>query len=446
MSFDPATEVADVAIAGAGGAGLLAGIAAARAGAKTVLYERMKTAAKKVSISGGGRCNFTNTLDPRSFVRLFGDKNSKFLGHALRAFGNSDVIALLQKYGVEGNLEKNYRLYTKSGRGGDVVDALVKEFQEAGGVMRTLTRIQSLARADGEFRLALAVGEKGERSEEGRAKTLIVCTGGLSYPVTGSTGDGYHWARGVGHSVTPLRPALVGMTCAETWTKALSGLSWDNAQVSLYPFEASLIPQGKPVGIEKAEILFTHFGVSGPAILDISNVFVNNGLTKGLLCIDFFPDIPREQLEQTLQQKFKEHPNRTPARALDGMLPNRLLETIESHLGAEGIVPVTRLPKAARIKLLDSFKRLTLTATGTRGMEYGEVTAGGIEWDKIEPTTLESKLVPGLFFAGEILDLTGRCGGFNLQAAFSTGYLAGAAAAKASGATTSTGAEPSANP
>lgn len=431
MSFDPGTEVADVAIAGAGGAGLLAGIAAAKAGAKVVIYERMKTAAKKVAISGGGRCNFTNTLDPRSFVRLFGDKNSKFLGHALRAFSNSEAIEMLKKYGVEGQVEKNYRLYTKSGRGGDVVDALVREFQSAGGVLRLLTRIQSLAREGNEFRMALAVGEKGERSEEGRAKTLVVCTGGLSYPVTGSTGDGYHWARGLGHSVTPLRPALVGMTCAETWTKSLSGLSWDDAQVSLYPFEASLIPQGKPVGIERAEILFTHFGVSGPAILDISNVFVNNGLTKGLLCIDLFPEIPRQQLEEKLQAKFKEFPNRTPARALDGMLPNRLLETIETHLGAEGIVPVTRLPKAARIKLLDSFKRLTLTATGTRGMEYGEVTAGGIEWDKIEPTTLESKLVPGLYFAGEILDLTGRCGGFNLQAAFSTGFLAGSTAARA---------------
>lgn len=432
MSATVNDTIIDVAILGGGGAGLLAGIAAAKAGAKTVLFERMKTPAKKVAISGGGRCNFTNTLDARNFVRLFGDRNSKFLGHALRAFGNSEVIELLKKYGVEGQLEKNYRLYTKSGRGADVVEALVKEFQASGGTVRTLTRVQSIAHENGIFRLALACGEKGETSDEARAKAIVVCTGGLSYPVTGSTGDGYHWARAFGHTVTSLRPALVGMTCAETWTKTLSGLSWDDAQVSLFPHQGPVVPQGKPLGQERAEILFTHFGVSGPAILDISNVFVNNGLTRGWLCIDFFPDVPREKLEETLQQKFKEHPNRTPARALEGLLPNRLLETIETHLGAEGIVPVTRLPKASRQKLLDSFKRLTLSATGTRGMEYGEVTAGGIEWDQIEPTTLESKRVPRLYFAGEILDLTGRCGGFNLQAAFSTGYLAGSTAAKAS--------------
>jgi predicted Rossmann fold flavoprotein len=427
MAIDVRMDL-DVAVIGAGGAGLLAGIASARAGAKTVLFEKMKTPAKKVAISGGGRCNFTNTLDPRRFVQLFGDKHSKNLGHALRAFDNREVIALLKNYGVEGQVEKNYRLYTTSGRGGDVVDALAKEFESAGGKLLTSARVTNIARNDDStFTIDALVADAPLKR---RVKSVIVCTGGLSYPVTGSTGDGYDWARGFGHGVTPLRPALVGMTVAEIWTKTLSGLSWDDCEVSLFnkPTGAKE-PQGKPVGVERAEILFTHFGISGPAILDISNVFVNNGLTSGWLQLDFFPEIPREKLDEQFLQRFKEFPGRTVARALDGMLPNRLLEFFESNLGADGSQNVTRLPKTARIAMLDQFKRLRLTATGTRGMEYGEVTAGGIEWDAIDPKTLESRKAPGLFFAGEILDLTGRCGGFNLQAAFSTGYLAGTQAA-----------------
>jgi predicted Rossmann fold flavoprotein len=439
MSEPPVSSsqnVADVAVIGAGGAGLLAGIAAASAGARTLLYERNKAPAKKVSISGGGRCNYTNTLDPRSFVKLFGDKNSAQLGHALRAFSNQQVIDLLKNHGVEGQVERNYRLYTKSGRGGDVVEALVKEFQSHGGTLLLNSRILSFTRLpDGLFELVL---HRTGHEEVRRAKTVVIATGGLSYPVTGSTGDGYDWARTAGHTVTRLRAALVGLTVEEAWTKTLQGLAWEDAQISLYPFPPGgnrASPQGKPLGSERAEFLFTHFGISGPAILDISNVFVNHGLTRGLLLLDFFPDQKREELEALLQERFRQFPNRVATRALDGLLPNRLMEFFEAQLGADGAVSACRFPKTARAKLLDLFKRLPLTVTGTRDMCYGEVTAGGVEWDEIDPRTMESRRMPGLFFAGEVLDVAGRCGGFNLQAAFSTGYLAGReAACKASGA------------
>jgi predicted Rossmann fold flavoprotein len=424
----------DVAIIGAGGAGLLAGLAAARAGARTVVYERMKTAARKVAISGGGRCNFSNTLDPRQFVRLFGDKNASHLGHSLRAFSRDELVEILARYGVEGQLEKNYRLYTKSGRGGDVVNALVSEMQKSGGKLITLARITTVVPPavpavpgnDDKEQLFRIEGKFAEVDEVHYARTVIVCTGGLSYPATGSSGDGYAWARNLGHKVTSLRAALVGLTLAEDWYKNLQGLAWPDAEATLWP-----IPQsGKALCRERAEILFTHFGISGPAILDVSNTYVASGLKRALLLLDFFPDTPREELDAKLLARFKEFPNRTAGRALEGMMPNRLLEHVERMLGSDAQTCVCRLPKTARLKLLDMLKSTRLTVTGTRGIEYGEVTAGGIEWEGIDPLTLESRLQPGLFFAGEILDLTGRCGGFNLQAAFSTGYLAGENAAK----------------
>jgi predicted Rossmann fold flavoprotein len=423
------SSIADVAVIGAGGAGLLAGIAAARNGARTVLYERMKTPARKVAISGGGRCNFSNTLDARKFVRLFGDRNAAKLGNSLRALSNEDVIKLLGAYGVEGQVERNYRLYTKSGRGMDVVKALVSEFEKSGGKLVPQARILTIGREEAANAFTLE-GKFGDFDEVHRARTVVICTGGLSYPVTGSTGDGYAWARSFGHTVTELRAALVGLTIEEKWTRELQGLAWPDAQVSLLELDAAGKPTGKALCTEHAEILFTHFGMSGPAIIDVSNTFVASKLKRARLTIDYFPALQRDELDRQLLERFKQYPNRTAARALDGMLPNRLLEHLEKQLGPDAQTLVTRLPKTARQKLLESLKHTQVTVVGTRGIEFGEVTAGGIEWDQIDPATLESKLAPGLFFAGEVLDLAGRCGGFNLQAAFSTGFLAGQSAAR----------------
>lgn len=425
--LNPALELCDAAVIGGGAAVLLAGIAAARAGARTVLYERMKTAARKVAISGGGRCNFGNTLNPREFVRLFGDKNSSMLGHALRAFSKDDLIRLLGSYGIEGQVERDYRLYTKSGRGADVVNALAAEFKKAGGLLLTEARILELKRSETAPGFILEGSVRGA-AERHRARSVVVCTGGMSYPATGSSGDGYAWCRAFGHSVTELRPALVGLTVAEEWPRTLQGLAWPDARVELWEAEPAGARRA-PLATEHAEILFTHFGVSGPAILDISNAFVGAKLRQAVLRIDFFPALKREALEKKLQERFKQFPNRSVARAMEAMMPARLLEFLERLLGPEGSVPVCRLPKAARLKLLDLLKSARLTVTGTRGIEFGEVTAGGIGWEQVSPESMQSRLVPGLFFAGEILDLAGRCGGFNLQAAFSTGYLAGQSAA-----------------
>jgi len=421
----------EVAVLGAGGAGLLASIAAAWAGARTVVYERNAKPARKVAISGGGRCNFSNTLDPRGFVKLFGDEHAKLLGHALRAFSNQDLIKMLSARGVEGEIERHYRLYTKSGRGQDVVDALVAELHAAGGELISGAHVTGLERdaASGLFRLSMAQG-----TPPVLARTAVVCTGGLSYPATGSTGAGYTWAREMGHGVTDLNPALVGLLIAEPWTRKLAGLAWDDATVELWPLPSTA--PGAPaekrtskISSERAEILFTHFGISGPAVIDTSNAFVRSGLKSARLTIDFFPDKSTEQLDAELLRRFKQQPGSTPAVALKGLLPARLLEHFVSELFRDAQTYVSKLPKAGRTQLLEAFKGTALTVAGTRGMEFGEVTAGGLAWTDLDPTTLESRRVPGLFFAGEILDLTGRCGGFNLQAAFSTGYLAGAQAA-----------------
>ena len=473
---EASAELADVAVVGAGGAGLLAGIAAARTGARTVLYERMAKPAKKVAISGGGRCNFSNNLPPRQFVRLFGDPNAAFLGHALRAFSKEDLFALLAKYGIEGQVEKEYRLYTKSGRGSDVVKALVEEFRKAGGILVTGAPIRSVVQSVAGAGYDLANEEAGGAAAPPgalvcQARTVVICTGGLSYPATGSTGDGYAWARAFGHGVTPLRPALVGLQLEEEWPRALSGLAWEDAEAALFraeggtrnadaksagaaagigadpvtlptpPFEegentcahfslATKARLERPLAVERAEILFTHFGISGPAILDLSNAYVRAGLERARLRLDFFPDVSREELDQRLCARLKQQPTRRVSGALSGLLPARLLEHLERTLGASGAVPASRLPKAARLQLLTQVKGLELTVVGTRGMEFGEVTAGGVEWEGLDPATLESHFAAGLFFAGEILDLAGRCGGFNLQAAFSTGYLAGREAAR----------------
>ncbi|MFH0939954.1 MAG: aminoacetone oxidase family FAD-binding enzyme [Planctomycetota bacterium] len=441
------SDIVDVAVIGAGAAGLLAGLAAARgiaalrrgapnsAAARVLVYERMATPGRKVAISGGGRCNFTNTFNPRDFVRRFGDKHAAYLGHALRAFSNHDLIALLALHGVDSQLERDNYLYTKSGRGSDVVNALQAELQKAGGRLQTNVRIQEITRQT-EPPLYLLKGVFNHITEEHRAHTVIICTGGLSYPATGSTGDGYAWARAFGHTVTSLRAALVGLTVEEDWPRELQGLACSNAEVALFPplpLENNMTKASKtkPLCVERADILFTHFGISGPAILNLSNAFVASNLNRARLVIDFLPTLSHEELDRQLLARFKQHPHRGIARALAGLLPERLLEyfEFEKSSGAEAQMAVCRLPKITRDKWLTQLKATTLTVTGTRDIEHGEVTAGGVAWNQINPATLESKLCPSLFFAGEILDIAGRCGGFNLQAAFSTGYLAGQSAA-----------------
>jgi predicted Rossmann fold flavoprotein len=418
-----------VAVIGAGGAGLLAGLAAARHGARTILYERMPTPGKKVAISGGGRCNFTNILPPREFVREFGDPHVKYLGHALRVFSQQDVIELLGRHGVQGQVERHYRLYTASGRGRDVVDVLAEEYRAAGGELLLNARVTNLAPLEGPGFALTIVRDGTEITHQARA--VVVCTGGLSYPQTGSTGDGYDWARATRHRITELKPALTGLLLDGDWPQGISGTSWPDAEATLWACD----PSGrklakKPLCRERKEILFTHFGISGPAILDVSNFYVHANLDRALLELDFHPERTRESLDADVTEALKAQPRRKLAHALEAFLPKRLLAHLETRAGLPPETPAGRCTKSVRLWYVEQMKALRLQVSGTRGMAYGEVTAGGLAWEDLNPATLESLHQPGLFFAGEMLDLAGRCGGFNLQAAFSTGYLAGREAAR----------------
>ncbi|MCX7806425.1 MAG: NAD(P)/FAD-dependent oxidoreductase [Planctomycetota bacterium] len=527
----------DVAVIGAGAAGLLAGIAAARAGARVSVYERNARPGRKIAISGGGRCNFSNTLPPREFVRRFGDPNARRLGRALSELPPGEIAAMLARRGVEAAVERGWRLYARSGRGEDVVEALLAEFRDSGARLVPGVRVSAVEydTAAGIFTLAAAGCSKapaaaggagsgkfpadadgpspdGARASDPRAEVppesrrsgqagaagggpvrparcVVICTGGISYPETGSTGDGYEWARRFGHRVSDLKAGLVGLKTAETWPMELQGLSWPDAEATLTPLPPALEaddgsgsagresrgrqsapggsaapepagrepaaggwaadpsgianplqtgptpPGGRRAGrgargaVERGEILFAHFGVSGPAILDLSNAFAAMGCTTAALTLDFFPDTRRDRLDSILLERFAETPGRLLPSALEGLLPRRLAEKAAELCGAAAREPVCRLAREKRMALLDFLKGARLTVTGTRGIERSEITCGGVSWDDLDPSTLESRIRPGLFFAGEILDIAGRCGGFNMQAAFSTGWLAGRSAA-----------------
>jgi len=423
----------DVAVIGGGAAGLLAGIAAARAGARTVVFERNAEPGRKVAIAGGGRCNFTNTCAPREFIRAFGDPNAVMLGHALRAFPNQHLIELLERRGVRSVLEQGYRLYTATGRGRDVADALTAELADAGArLSRSSTITYIRATVGSALPLFLLSGTFAGREGQQPARTVIVCTGGLSYPQTGSTGDGLAWARALGHATTDTQPGLVGLTVGEEWPKTLRGVSCADVRVTL---RQAAQRSGKALAEERADLLFTHTGLSGPAVIDLSLVFVRRQLGRARLELDFFPGQSTAALDRQLTEAFRAHPRRGIATAIDG-LPGRLREALVALLGEDGRHKAGQFPREARRRLVELLKSTPLTVIGTREIEHGEVTVGGVAWEGIDPATLGSRRVPGLFFAGEVLDLAGRCGGFNLQAAFSTGYLAGRSAARRCGGAT----------
>ncbi len=468
-------EIDDIAVIGAGAAGLLAGIAAARTGARVSVYERNSKPGRKIAISGGGRCNFSNTLPPREFVRRFGDPNAKRLGRALSEFTSEAIVGMLARRGVRAAVEHGWRLYAASEHGEDVVEALLAELRDAGARLVTSAKVSAVDwdRLAGVFTIVAGGAPNTAPHEESetrnvnarpatdrsggksirRALCVVICTGGLSYPETGSTGDGYEWAKRFGHRVSDLKAGLVGLKTAETWPADLQGLSWPDATAILTPSrpQAEGIEGGKSaegrasvegsgreprsargagVAIERGEIIFTHFGISGPAVLDLSNAFAAMGNSSALLSLDFFPNICRENLDALLLRRFSDTPGRLLASAIEGMMPRRMAEKAAELSGAGDGSPVCRLPRERRMALLDFLKGARLTVTGTRGIERGEVTCGGISWDDLDASTLESRIRPGLFFAGEILDVSGRCGGFNMQAAFSTGWLAGKSAAE----------------
>lgn len=404
------TSACRVVVVGAGPAGMMAAATAAASGLAVTLLEKNTMAGKKLLITGKGRCNVTTSCEKDRFFEQI-PRNPKFLYAAYAAFDNRDTMALFERLGVPLKVERGERVFPQSDRSADVRDALVRHCKEQ-GVTFLHGRAVSLLAEDGAI-----VGVKTQGAPF-PCEAVVLATGGLSYPATGSTGDGYRMAQELGHTIVPPRPSLVPIVTWESWTEQAMGLSLRNVSLSLWREG-----EKRPLYRGQGELLFTHFGLSGPLVLTAS-AFVREG-ENYRIAIDCKPALSHEQLDARLVRDFSEIPNKDFSHALDKLLPRKLIPIVVALSGISPQCKVHSISREQRRQLVDLVKALPLTVKGLRPMEEAIVTAGGVSTKEVDPKTMQSKLVKGLFFSGELLDLDAMTGGFNLQIAFSTGYLAG---------------------
>ena len=412
--------MANVLVIGGGAAGLLAGIAAAQSGAKTVILEKMRRPGKKILITGKGRCNITNNCDLQEIIKNI-PGNGRFLNSALRRFTNQDIVQLLEDNGLPTKVERGGRVFPVSDKAADVVDTLVKIYKNYGGRLLTDCKVKSITAEFGKITgAATADGQKFA------ADAVILAAGGSSYPGTGSDGSGVELAKALGHTIVPLAPSLVPLESDSPYIAGLQGLSLRNIEGTVYA-------DGKKIGSEFGEMLFTHFGVSGPIILSLSKC-VAEAFAKGAqeveLAIDLKPALDKDKLDARLQRDFTQYSRKQMPNGMKDLLPQRLIAPVLDQAFIDEEKFVNQLSRAERRRLVDVLKAFTVPITGTRPIAEAIVTAGGVSLKEIDPKTMESKLIKGLFFAGEVMDIDGYTGGYNLQAAFSTGYAAGTFAAQ----------------
>ncbi|NLW17048.1 MAG: NAD(P)/FAD-dependent oxidoreductase [Firmicutes bacterium] len=406
-----------VAVVGAGPAGMLAARQAALGGAKVILLEKNNRLGKKLVITGKGRCNVTNDADTNTLVKNM-PGNGRFLYSAFTAFGSRDLQRFLEEHGVPLKVERGNRVFPRSDRSFDVVDGLRLALKRNNVEVRLQARVNRLLSEAGRV-IGLVVNERPLYCD-----AVILCTGGASYPATGSTGDGYRLAEEVGHTIVPPRPALVPLEVVEEWPKTLPGLALKIVELTIRQGERILAQ-------EFGEMLFTHYGVSGPIVLTVSRWVTHRRGNQPLVgSINLKPALTEEQLDRRLQRDLLKHQRKLVRNALDDLLPKRLIPVVISLAGLAPDKPVHQVTRAERRALLDCLTDLRFTIKGPRPLSEAIVTAGGVSTKEIDPKTMQSKLVSGLYFAGEIIDVDGYTGGFNLQAAFSTGYLAGEKAAQ----------------
>ena len=412
--------MANVLVIGGGAAGLLAGIAAAQSGARTVILEKMHRPGKKILITGKGRCNITNNCDLQEIIKNI-PGNGRFLNSALRRFTNQDIVQLLEDNGLPTKVERGGRVFPVSDKAVDVVDTLVKIYKNYGGRLLTDCKVKSITAEFG--KITGAVTADGQKFT---ADTVILAAGGSSYPGTGSDGSGVKLAKALGHTIVPLAPSLVPLESDSPYIAGLQGLSLRNIEGTVYA-------DGKKIGSEFGEMLFTHFGVSGPIILSLSKC-VAEAFAKGAqdveLAIDLKPALDKDKLDARLQRDFTQYSRKQMPNGMKDLLPQRLIAPVLDQAFIDEEKFVNQLSRAERRRLVDVLKAFTVPITGTRPIAEAIVTAGGVSLKEIDPKTMESKLIKGLFFAGEVMDIDGYTGGYNLQAAFSTGYAAGTFAAQ----------------
>ena len=409
--------MSNVIIVGGGAAGMMAAIFAARNGQNVTLLEKNEKLGKKIFITGKGRCNITNASEIEDLFSAV-ISNPKFLYSGFYSFTNDQVIHFFEELGVATKIERGNRVFPVSDHSSDVIAALAREMQHLKVKVQLHCEVKELL-INNEREI------KGVRLANGKKMTadaVVVATGGISYPSTGSTGDGYRFARNCGHKVTELFPSLVPMEVKEWYAKELQGLSLKNIEIHITDGKKKLYD-------EFGEMLFTHYGVTGPVILSASSI-VGKMLEKKelVLHIDLKPVLTEEQLDKRLLREFKANHNKQFKNAIDSLLPAKLRPVIIELSGIEEEKKVHEITKEERLNLLRLIKDFHMTLTGLRGYNEAIITKGGISVKEIDPGTMESKLIKNLYFAGEVLDLDAVTGGYNLQIAWSTGYLAGISA------------------
>lgn len=399
-----------VIVIGGGAAGAMAAYMAAKNGHKVTLFEKNEKIGKKIFITGKGRCNVTNACDISDFFENV-PTNSKFLYSAVYSFTNQDVIDFFVEAGCPLKVERGDRVFPVSDHSSDVISALKRKLNEVLVDIKLNTEVKKLILSEGKV--------TGVILKEGKkvlADAVVVATGGISYPTTGSTGDGYRWAKECEHKIAEPVPALVPLETKEDWTKSLQGLSLKNVSLSFR--------NGKEAIYEGfGEMMFTHFGITGPLVLSASSYLKNANDVQAFL--DLKPALTKEQLDKRILREFDENKNKQFKNSINGLFPSKMVPVMLSLSGIDPDKKVNEISKEERKFFVDLIKELPMTITGTRDFKEAIITRGGVSVKDVNPSTMESKKIKDLYFAGEVLDVDGLTGGFNLQIAWSTGALAG---------------------
>ena len=404
------TDKYDVIVIGGGAAGLFSSILLARKGKSVLLFEKNKILGKKLLITGKGRCNVTNNCDAETVLNNI-PRNSKFLYSAVYSFLPSDTMCFFESLGVPLKTERGNRVFPVSDSASDIVKALCDEVNKL-GVTVINKKVTKLITNNNKV-IGVKCSDKDYFSN-----SVIVATGGKSYPKTGSTGDGYKFAENAGHTVTDIKPSLVPLETKQSFSRRLMGLSLRNVTLSLWESGKK-----KSVYSELGEMLFTHFGVSGPLVLSASahiNSIENNNY---YILIDLKPALDEKALDKRILRDFSDNPNRNFSNVLKGLLPSKMIPVMIELSGIDGDEKVNNITKEQRKKLIGLFKNLRLDIKGFRPVDEAIITRGGVSTKEIDPSTMESKLISGLYFVGEVLDVDGYTGGFNLQNCWAGAYL-----------------------
>ncbi|MFH1643084.1 MAG: NAD(P)/FAD-dependent oxidoreductase [Patescibacteria group bacterium] len=412
------SEVYDVVVIGGGPSGIMAAGRAAELGAKVLLIEKNRKLGKKLLLTGKGRCNLTQAeFDTRKFIEKFG-KKGRFLFSPLSIFGIKETIDFFEKRGLRIKIERGQRAFPENDKSESVLSVLKKYLRDNGVAIMTGAKVLKFRKQKNNIRGVLLAPKK-----EILAKNFIIATGGKSYPETGSTGSGIQWAKTLGHSISDLSPVLTPIVIDDAWVKDLKGLALKNIEISV-------IQKKKKEAKFFGEMLFTHFGVSGPIILDMSKL-VGKLLKKGgvVLSFDLKPALDEQKLDKRLQRDFIKYSKKSFNNSLDDLLPKRMIPVIINLSGIDEKKRISEITKEERQKLVKLLKNLKVKVKKLCGFKMAIVTSGGVNLDEIDSRSMKSKIINNLFFAGEVIDLDGPTGGYNLQLCWTTGYVAGESAA-----------------